>query len=46
MYNAVAKSNTGTINCRSRVFLLGPSHHVYTQHCLLSTATSFSTPFG
>lgn len=30
----------------SRIFLLGPSHHVYTQQCLLSTAAAYTSPFG
>lgn len=30
----------------SRVFLLGPSHHVYTQKCVLSLADSYNTPLG
>ncbi|KAK9828484.1 hypothetical protein WJX72_000241 [[Myrmecia] bisecta] len=30
----------------SRIFLLGPSHHVHTRKCLLSTATIYSTPLG
>ncbi|KAJ6248179.1 protein memo1 [Anaeramoeba flamelloides] len=29
-----------------RVFLLGNSHSAYTQKCLLSSATSYETPFG
>lgn len=32
--------------CRSRIFVIGPSHHVYTKHCLLSPAASYSTPQG
>ncbi|CAD7703077.1 unnamed protein product [Ostreobium quekettii] len=30
----------------SRVFLLGPSHHVYTQQCILSWADAYRTPLG
>ncbi|KAL3138237.1 hypothetical protein ABBQ32_006057 [Trebouxia sp. C0010 RCD-2024] len=30
----------------SRVFVVGPSHHVYTKQCLLSPAASYSTPQG
>lgn len=30
----------------SRIFVIGPSHHVYTKHCLLSPAASYSTPQG
>lgn len=33
-------------NRRARVFLLGPSHHVYTRKCLLSPATHYCTPLG
>lgn len=29
-----------------RVFLLGPSHHHYSKHCLLSPAEAYSTPLG
>eukprot|EP01026_Neomeris_dumetosa_P008692 TRINITY_DN12810_c0_g2_i1.p1 TRINITY_DN12810_c0_g2~~TRINITY_DN12810_c0_g2_i1.p1 ORF type:complete len:239 (-),score=10.12 TRINITY_DN12810_c0_g2_i1:245-961(-) len=29
-----------------RIFILGPSHNLYTQKCLLSSATEQSTPFG
>jgi len=29
-----------------RVFLIGPSHHVYTDNCLLSKAEYFATPLG
>lgn len=31
---------------RSRIFLLGPSHHYYTPRCALSTATLYKTPIG
>jgi Memo-like protein len=31
---------------RKRVFLLGPSHHMYTQDCLLSQASAYHTPIG
>ncbi|GMH33026.1 hypothetical protein BSKO_00860 [Bryopsis sp. KO-2023] len=30
----------------SRVFLLGPSHHVHTEKCVLSRADSYRTPLG
>ena len=29
-----------------RVFLLGPSHHVYMSRCALTTCTEYSTPLG
>ncbi|PSC72228.1 cell motility mediator [Micractinium conductrix] len=29
-----------------RVFLLGPSHHFYSKHCLLSPAEEYGTPLG
>lgn len=29
-----------------RVFLLGPSHHLYTRKCVLSSATHYETPLG
>jgi MEMO1 family protein len=29
-----------------RIFLLGPSHHHYTKQCLLSEASSYTTPLG
>lgn len=29
-----------------RVFLLGPSHHFYSKHCLLSPADAYATPLG
>ena len=29
-----------------RVFLLGPSHHVYSPRCSLTTCTEYSTPLG
>ncbi|KAL4452235.1 hypothetical protein ABPG75_007897 [Micractinium tetrahymenae] len=29
-----------------RVFLLGPSHHFYSKHCLLSPAEEYATPLG
>jgi AmmeMemoRadiSam system protein B len=32
--------------CRSRVFLLGPSHHYNTRKCALSTASIYKTPLG
>lgn len=28
------------------MFLLGPSHHMYTQDCLLSQASAYHTPIG
>ena len=31
---------------RSRVFLLGPSHHHYTRKCALSTVSIYKTPIG
>lgn len=31
---------------RKRVFLLGPSHHVYLDNCALSKCTAYATPFG
>lgn len=31
---------------RSRVFILGPSHHYYTRRCCLSPASSYDTPLG
>mmetsp|Transcript_17146 Transcript_17146/g.37018 ORF Transcript_17146/g.37018 Transcript_17146/m.37018 type:complete len:292 (+) Transcript_17146:150-1025(+) len=30
----------------SRIFLLGPSHHVYTKKCVLSSAHQYETPLG
>ena len=33
-------------HCRLRVFVLGPSHHVYTRKCVLSSATHYSSPIG
>ncbi|KAG2485426.1 hypothetical protein HYH03_015807 [Edaphochlamys debaryana] len=30
----------------SRVFLLGPSHHVYSRKCMLSSQVSYETPLG
>ncbi|WPT17644.1 Protein MEMO1 [Picochlorum sp. SENEW3] len=29
-----------------RIFLLGPSHHVFSRACLLSSCTEYSTPLG
>lgn len=29
-----------------RVFLLGPSHHFYSKHCLLSSNEEYATPLG
>lgn len=37
------KPNTPNQNS-SRIFLLGPSHHVYSRRCFLSTADEYSTP--
>lgn len=31
---------------RRRVFLLGPSHHFYSKHCLLSPLDEYGTPLG
>ena len=31
---------------RNRVFLLGPSHHYYTDRCVLSSAETYRTPLG
>lgn len=31
---------------RKRVFILGPSHHVYIQSCALSACESYATPLG
>lgn len=28
------------------MFLLGPSHHMYTQDCLLSQTSAYHTPIG
>lgn len=35
-----------TTTHRRRVFLLGPSHHVYTRKCVLSSAQEYTTPLG
>ena len=35
-----------TLCYRSRVFILGPSHHFYTRQCCLSPASHFETPLG
>lgn len=32
--------------CSDRVFILGPSHHFYTDSCVLSTVDAFRTPLG
>ncbi|KAJ1674918.1 hypothetical protein EV182_002302, partial [Spiromyces aspiralis] len=32
--------------CSKRVFLLGPSHHVYLENCALSQCDEWQTPFG
>lgn len=29
-----------------RVFILGPSHHVYLRNCALSSQTHYETPIG
>ena len=34
------------IYCRKKVFLLGPSHHLYLDNCALSKHTYYSTPMG
>jgi len=31
---------------RKRVFILGPSHHVYIDHCALSACKYYATPLG
>lgn len=31
---------------RERVFILGPSHHVYLTGCALSRCTEYATPLG
>ena len=31
---------------RERVFVLGPSHHVYLDGCALSKCTEYETPLG
>lgn len=36
----------GPLTRRRRVFLLGPSHHFYSKHCLLSPADAYATPLG
>uniref|UniRef100_A0A6A7GB68 Protein MEMO1 isoform X1 n=1 Tax=Hirondellea gigas TaxID=1518452 RepID=A0A6A7GB68_9CRUS len=33
-------------NSIKRVFLLGPSHHHYSETCMLSTASGYQSPFG
>lgn len=33
-------------NYRKRVFILGPSHHVYLQSCALSACETYATPVG
>jgi AmmeMemoRadiSam system protein B len=38
--------HTTAKNNSSRIFLLGPSHHVYSRRCYLSTADEYSTPLG
>lgn len=32
--------------CSKRVFLLGPSHHVYLDGCALSRCSTYATPIG
>lgn len=32
--------------CSKRVFILGPSHHVYLSDCALSSQTHYATPLG
>ena len=32
--------------CRSRVFVIGPSHHMFTRQCLLSAANAYTSPQG
>jgi len=34
------------MTCSKRIFLLGPSHHVFSRACLLSSCTEYSTPLG
>lgn len=36
---------TNKVNSK-RVFLLGPSHHVYLDQCALSGQVKYETPFG
>ncbi len=31
---------------RTRIFLLGPSHHKYTRRCMLSSTEAYDTPLG
>lgn len=35
-----------TSNLRKRVFVLGPSHHVYLDGCALSKCKTYATPIG
>jgi len=37
--------NNDDINS-ARIFLIGPSHHVYSRRCYISTADEYSTPLG
>lgn len=34
------------VDCRKRVFVLGPSHVVYLSGCALTTCARYATPFG
>jgi len=43
MAHAYAHIDPSTVK---RVFLLGPSHHVYTRKCALSSADHYDTPLG
>ena len=42
--NDPVSSYTIPLTCRKRVFLLGPSHHVYLPGCALSSTTHYETP--
>jgi predicted class III extradiol MEMO1 family dioxygenase len=42
----IAAQSLCILGCRSRVIILGPSHHFYTRRCCLSPATHFDTPLG
>jgi MEMO1 family protein len=39
-------THTHTHTHSSRIFLIGPSHHVYSRKCFLSTAHEYATPLG
>lgn len=39
-------SNIEQMFSRSRVFILGPSHHVYLDGCALPSAVEYETPLG